>query len=482
MHRTGFTLAPLALASALASAPAGAATDPEIQEMIARVDADHIGGTIQRLQNFRTRHACSGQPRPARGVNAARDWIARRFNAVHGLEVRLDRFTHSRCPDVPTFNVVAWLPGTGHPNRLIVIGGHYDSRTIGVNDAVSDAPGANDSGSQAALVLEAARALAMHRHDATIVFVTYSGEEQGLIGSASLARGLGRYFAQPTVVANLNADIVGGDSTANGPAELQQFRLYSPGTPREVINTTKDGTTDNTSPSRGLMRYIGTWGSVYVPSMKMVPKLREDRPGRGSDHRSFIALGVPAVRFMETIECSPSPADNSCAGERPCPPVAGIPANCANFPTSHQHTGRDLAEFVTPEYTARITQVVVATAANLARAPAAPQDLAVVGDAINGVTITWNPPSSGAAVNDYVIAARSTGENFYRQRVVVNGTARSLSASELGLGSGESFWVSVAAVDGAGHESLFAYPEFRCDASGCEVPEVALNVTAIAPP
>jgi hypothetical protein len=36
----------------------------------------------------------------------------------------------------------------------------------------------------------------------------------------------------------------------------------------------------------------------------------------------------------------------------------------------------------------------------------------------------------------------------------------------------------VAAVDAAGHESLFAYPEYRCDAGGCVVPAAALNITA----
>jgi hypothetical protein len=40
------------------------------------------------------------------------------------------------------------------------------------------------------------------------------------------------------------------------------------------------------------------------------------------------------------------------------------------------------------------------------------------------------------------------------------------------------YFVSVAAVDAAGHESLFAYPEYRCDASGCVVPAAALNITA----
>jgi len=36
-------------------------------------------------------------------------------------------------------NVVAWIPGSGHPDRLIIIGGHYDSRTYDRNDHLTGA-------------------------------------------------------------------------------------------------------------------------------------------------------------------------------------------------------------------------------------------------------------------------------------------------------------------------------------------------------
>jgi Zn-dependent M28 family amino/carboxypeptidase len=224
--------------------------------------------------------------------------------------------------------VIAWLPGKT-PNRLVIIGGHYDSRTTNVLNNTSPAPGGNDAGAQTGVVLELARVLAGHRFDATIVFMSFSGEEQGLFGSGSIAANLTRYFPSPRVIAMLNTDIPGGDKTANRPADLLNFRLYSSGIPRERFSTDPDGTTDNTSPSRGVMRYIGTWGSAYVPALTMAPKLREDRPGRASDHVSFINNGFPAVRFMETFECSPSPVDNSCGKTPlPCPPPAQIPDFC----------------------------------------------------------------------------------------------------------------------------------------------------------
>ncbi len=407
--------------------------DPEIAALVAGVDAGRISATEQTLAGFTTRNTCSTS------IADARDWIRGQFAAIDGLQVALDPFTYNGCgAPVTRENVVAWLPGA-HPERLIVVGGHYDSRTIDVVDGVSPAPGANDSGSQTAVVLEAARALAGHGFDATVVFVAFAGEEQGLIGSKSFAAGYATYFPGASVEAMLNCDIVGGDSTANDAAALQTFRLYSPGTPREIQSA--DGTSDDTSPSRGLMRFVGEWGARYAPSLMMTPKLREDRPGRGGDHEAFIARAVPAVRFID-------PAEN----------------------LAHQHTGDDRVDYLTPAYTAKLAQVVAATAAALARAPSAPRDFSASGGA--AITLGW----SGTA-DHFVVAERPASENLYRARRRFDGTQGAVTVDDLGV-AGAPFYLSVAAVDAAGHQSLFAYPEVRCDGTSCAVPPDALAVTA----
>jgi hypothetical protein len=86
-------------------------------------------------------------------------------------------------------------------------------------------------------------------------------------------------------------------------------------------------------------------------------------------------------------------------------------------------------------------------------------------------------PEAGQ-VHHFVVAARPVRENFYRRRVRLprSATSAHVSADDLHLTPGESFFVSVAAVDEAGHESLFAYPESRCDAIRCAVPAGALDV------
>ena len=451
-------------------------TDPEISTIISQVDSNRILNTATTLQNFGTRQSCSTQPVVSgQGVTAARDFLFSQYSAIPGLQVRLDPFVHPRCPNSPTFNVIAWLPGKT-PNRLVIIGGHYDSRTTNVLDNTSPAPGGNDAGAQTGVVLELARVLAGHRFDATIVFMSFSGEEQGLFGSGSIAANLTRYFPSPQVIAMLNTDIPGGDSTANTAADLLNFRLYSSGIPRERFSTDPDGSTDNTSPSRGVMRYIGTWGGAYVPALTMAPKLREDRPGRASDHVSFINNGFPAVRFMETFECSPSPVDNSCGKTPlPCAPPAQIPTFCKDttFITTHQHSPNDLVQFITPSYAASIAQVMASVAASLARAPDSPQNFTATGNAIQGIKLNFNGPQNGD-VDHFVVAARSVGENFYRQRIIVSeGDSQLISPQALGLNPGDSFFVSVSTVDSAGHESLFAWPEVRCDSSTCAIPPYA---------
>jgi hypothetical protein len=437
----------------------GSSLDPEITGIVTSVDGGRISSGITALSNFTTRNTCSSNTASGNTIGAARDWINAQLQAIGGLTVSNESFNYTGCgaamtTTVTDHNVLAVKLGT-HPERVIVIGGHYDSRTVDPVSATDRAPGANDSGSQTALVLEAARVMAGYTFDASLIFAAFAAEEQGLAGSAQLAKDYANYVTSGAKVeAMLNCDIVGGDTAANSAAALKQFRLFSPGTPREIM--TPLGKTDDTSPARGVMRYIGYWGALYVPSMTMLEQLREDRPSRGGDQQSFLDQGIASVRFIETVES----------------PNSGMPG-------SHQHTGDDLPMYVTPDYTARIAQVVVATAASLARAPMAPRSVTVSGSGSGPWTVGWMAPATGTSIDHYVIAARPSTENFYHPRVVVPGgtTSRSVTAADLGI-TASTFYISVAAVDAVGHESLFAYPEYRCDSSSCVVPSDALNVTA----
>ena len=437
-------------------ADAGPLLDPEIVGALSAVDPMRIESSIATLSGFTTRNTCSDNSSSGDAIGAARDWIEAQFQAASQFTASTESFSTRGCRAMGTaHNVIAVKRGRT-PERVLVIGGHYDSRSINGSDPTSVAPGANDSGSQTAALIEVVRALAPLELDATILIAAFAGEEQGLLGSAQLASEYTTYTApDATIEAMFNMDIVGGDNTVNTEATLQQFRLYSPGTPREL--NTPMGTTDDTSPARGVMRYIERWGGLYVPSMTMLPMLREDRPGRGGDQTSFHDLGIAAVRFIEAVE-----TEN-----------AGTNA-------SHQHSANDLPMYVTPSYTARVAQIVLAVSASLARAPMAPQLEGVTAGSGDAWSVRWSPPTAGPPVDHYLIAARPTSENFYRARVRVPAgtTSREVTAAELGVDARSAFFVSVAAVDAAGHESLFSYPEHRCESGACSVQPGSLAVTA----
>jgi len=625
-----------ALAFVLPSQPARAdqgnaepKLDRQIKDLISRIDPARIQTTIEKLATFGNRNTCSSNlaPNPGvdngtKGILAAQDFVAAQFAANKGLKVAFDPFPINRtpptkpgdppltCPTNPnavTNDVVAWKTGKKHPERLVVIGGHLDSRSFGVADTDPDtsgliriaiantpadlragarlpdpdandglggirvtanAPAGDDAGAQTSLVLEAAHALAGGEFDDTIVFISFSGEEQGLFGSAGAARPghLHQLIFGNNVpsgaqtVAMLNNDISGGDNLANRGNDFGAFRLYAGGVPRERNSTAEDGTPDNTSPQRGLMRFIATFGVPFVDGFKMREQLREDRPGRSSDQVSFVTSGsgVPAVRFIESHECSSSPVDNSCPASdpndpglltsgRPCPsPFAALrrtaqqhnclhtnfvctpgttplasctgtstiipatrlcltdderahgvvlnPATPAGASPTHylnegcvdatspnpfhnfqrQHTPNDRPEFPTADYEAKIAGVMSATLASLARAPN-PPTFEASGNA-NAVTLT-KITAQADNVNKFVVAARLTTSNFHnKDRVPVVGTSATVTPKQLGIHEGESFFISISAVDDVGHESLFAWPEYRCDAAGCVAPATWNNL------
>jgi Zn-dependent M28 family amino/carboxypeptidase len=74
-------------------------------------------------------------------------------------------------------NVVAEIKGTEKPEEFVVLGAHLDSWELGT--------GALDNGCNAALVIEALRAIKASglKPRRSVRFILFSGEEQGLLGS-----------------------------------------------------------------------------------------------------------------------------------------------------------------------------------------------------------------------------------------------------------------------------------------------------------
>jgi hypothetical protein len=101
-------------------------------------------------------------------------------------------------------NVVATKTGTTNPDEIYVICGHYDCTS---NNPYYLAPGADDNGTGTVCVLEAARILKDYDFEATIRFVCFSREEQGLVGSGAYVQEA--HAKGDSIVAALNFDMIG---------------------------------------------------------------------------------------------------------------------------------------------------------------------------------------------------------------------------------------------------------------------------------
>jgi Zn-dependent M28 family amino/carboxypeptidase len=218
-----------------------------------------VTATIQRLQDFQTRYSYSDS------CTAAGRWIRDRFQAL-GLETTLFPFTHN---GYTINNVIAEKPGTGRPDEIYIICGHYDSIT---NQPWTDAPGADDNGSGTAAVLEAARVMAQVPFEATIRFIAFGGEEQGLIGSR-------RYIEQ---------HVVPLDEDVRGVVNLDMIAYVHPSYPEWDANWYAD-----IPVSGALGDFVQQCVLDYTTC---VPYLTVDsEPTYGSDHYWFASYGYPAV-------------------------------------------------------------------------------------------------------------------------------------------------------------------------------------------
>ncbi len=450
---------------------------PAVRQALAGISAEKVQADIAKLVSFGTRSTLSSMDTelpPGQGILAAADWITSEFEGISKecggcLEVKRDEFVEptsndprSRIPR-PTklVNVYAILRGTGGEKApWVLVTGHYDSRATDVMNDKLTSPGANDDASGVAVSLESARAMARLtkagvRLTGTVVFVAVAGEEQGLYGSAHLAK-LAKTEGWP-LEAVLNNDIVGGDTT---PGEVGQdkdaVRVFSESvpataTPQEEKMMLGLGE-ENDSPSRELARQIAELAPAYfkptterppvlkggmrsqlmrlVPAFHPVMILRKDRYLRGGDHTSFNGEGFAAVRFTEWRE---------------------------NFNHQHQTLRTedgveygDLLKFVDFEYVVKVAQLNSLTMASLAAAPSEPQDVRILTRNLdNNSELAWEASAFAPAGTTYEVVWRETNENHWTHSETAGAeTHLTLDVSK------DNVLFGVRAVSAAGDRSL----------------------------
>jgi hypothetical protein len=181
--------------------------DPFVQSLVDQVVTDSLSSYVQRLQDFQTRLLLTDSS------FAASEWIRQKFNSF-GYVSEFDSFYISQTnygtwPDTGyERNVVARIPGTTAPSRIFIICGHHDAIIWpDTQSAWTFAPGADDNASAVAAVLEAARIFHGHSWKATVEFITWAGEEVGLLGSDDYAHRADSFGLDIGAVVNL--DMIG---------------------------------------------------------------------------------------------------------------------------------------------------------------------------------------------------------------------------------------------------------------------------------
>jgi hypothetical protein len=247
-------------------------------------DSARIRADIAYLASDRLEGRTTGTP----GNDSAAAYIARRYQTLGLSPVMQPTFlqlfvarpaaaAHASAPvALRTENVVAMLPGSDPRLRseYVVIGAHFDHlgrSTVGALDPEAGPVirnGADDNASGTAAVLELARLFRNAPTRRSLLFVNFSGEEQGLLGSA--------WFIEhspvtvDSMVAMINFDMVG---------RLRNDRLIVYG-----VATAKELPALLDSANAGRLR-IAAQGDGYGPS----------------DQTSFYAKDVPVLHFFTDL-------------------------------------------------------------------------------------------------------------------------------------------------------------------------------------
>src|SRR5207247_4112128 len=134
---------------------------------------------------------------------------------------------------------------------------------------------------------------------ATIIFMTVTGEEQGLLGATHFVEDAKKNNMD--IEAMFTNDIIGSSLGGNGVRDAHTVRVFSEGVPSNETQaeavTRRSVGGENDSQSRQLARFIKETSDRYVPSMKVWMIYRRDRYGRGGDHKPLLARGYAAGPF-----------------------------------------------------------------------------------------------------------------------------------------------------------------------------------------
>ena len=251
---------------------------------LSKISADSAKKTVEYLASDELEGRMSGK----KGNVIAAEFIKNEFDK-YGYNTQYQKFKIRRINEGPkkeqgddfTQNICAWSVGKDENRKkdVVVIGAHMDH--IGYGPRMSNAPnklkihpGADDNASGTAALLEIAKGMANLNNKKTILFIAFSAEEMGLLGSEFYVNNPILPAEEPNIkkhIFMLNMDMV-------GYLKKNQVKVSF----------------ENQESSIDVTKYIGELSNKYSFAKSIT-----SRGSGGSDHASFYNKRIP-IAFLHT--------------------------------------------------------------------------------------------------------------------------------------------------------------------------------------
>jgi hypothetical protein len=190
---------------------------------------------------------------------------------------------------VKTENILGYLEGTDRKDELVLVTAHYDHIGIatGGDDRINN--GADDDGSGTVSVLELARTFAKAKREGhgprrSILFMTVTGEELGLLGS--------QYYVEHPVyplantVVDLNIDMIGRTDPEHRDSAQYVYVIGS-----DKLSSELHQLSEKTNATHTRLKFDYTYNDENHPTNLY----------KRSDHWNFAKNGIPIIFYFDGI-------------------------------------------------------------------------------------------------------------------------------------------------------------------------------------
>lgn len=189
-----------------------------------------------------------------------------------------------------TENVLGYLEGTDKKDELVVITAHYDhigKKKSGEGDLINN--GADDDGSGTVSVLAIANAFAKAKKEGkgprrSILFMTVTGEEKGLLGSSYYSEH--PIFPLANTVVDLNIDMVGRRDPQHKDSAPYVYVIGS-----DKLSTDLHNLSEQTNKTYSNLVFDYTYNDQNHP----------DQLYYRSDHWNFAKKNIPIIFYFDGI-------------------------------------------------------------------------------------------------------------------------------------------------------------------------------------